>query len=601
MNRIGKINVANVGASCADKWNVWRRGTPISNTGVFNFNNGDDFIEILASIDQLTFFIPSQITEAKDNVKIVDKFLLLSQLMGDPRKRNGINGYDFSYVWGPSNAIITVSFNESPKKENMGISVNLTSSGKDFLNNVRQLNEKERINYQKLLDFVYQQNGHLSRLDIAVDVIEPDISVNDLYNSIEEEKIIVKNQVGTIKTSNIQIIGKVDSKQTIYIGSRQSNAMLRIYNKKEEQEHNKNSRFKSLVKNTKKWIRFEGEFKHEYIKKLGKELAKVNNLDIVGYLIAELVKHWTFLDCNEKVIPIWQSIINAASNPLQMKDDPVVNPIYKTINYYIDGGSLGVLWRIKKIFGDKGLKIFEKFISHYLNNHYSPPQSAREDAKTVATLRYDCSSIKPYLKKIHKERVSGMKQLDYLVENIIQKLNFSSLSGAIPLIALWVLIELNDSNPETVINLHWHEIKKKERTFYIFDKKISRTLAKKLEDLRKAQYRKLSRLNLKYENDNVFVKINEPSHQINLLDSESIDLAYEKIIRGDEAEMFGDEILNAKQLREKLGVSNSFFYQLLKKGLPYHQLDDKSRKYYFLDEVEDWLTLQGLKPKTTWK
>src|SRR5699024_6988464 len=176
-----------------------------------------------------------------------------------------------------------------------------------------------------------------------------DISVNDLYNSIEEEKIIVKNQVGTIKTSNIQIIGKVDSKQTIYIGSRQSNAMLRIYNKKEEQEHNKNSRFKSLVKNTKKWIRFEGEFKHDYIKKLGKELAKVSNLDIVGYLIAELVKHWTFLDCDEKVIPIWQSIINAASNPLQLKDDPVVNPIYKTINYYIDGGSLGVLWRIKKI------------------------------------------------------------------------------------------------------------------------------------------------------------------------------------------------------------------------------------------------------------
>lgn len=568
---------------------------------MFNFNNGDDFIEILASIDQLTFFIPSKITEAENNVKIVDKFLFLSKFWGNPRKKNGVNGYDFSYTWGPSNAIITISYNKNPQKENMGISVNLTSSGKDFLNNVRQLNGKERINYQKLLDFVYQQDGHLSRLDIAVDVIEPDISVNDLYNSIKKEKITVKNQVGIIKTSNIQIIGKIDSKQTIYIGSRQSDAMLRIYNKKEEQNHNKNSRFKSLAKDTKKWIRFEGEFKHNYVKKLGKELSTVNNLDIIGYLVAELIKHWTFLDSNKKIIPIWQSIINTASNPLQMKDDPVVNPIIKTINYYIDGGSLGVLWRIKKIFGDKGLKIFEKFISHYLNNHYSPPQSAREDAKTVTALRYDRSSIKPYLKKVHKERVSGMKQLDYLAKNIIQKLNFSSLSEAIPLIALWALIELNDPNPETVINLHWHDIKKKERTFYIFDKRISRTLAKKLEDLRKAQHRKLSRLNFKYENDNVFVKINESSHQIDFLDSESINLAYEKIIRGDEAEMFGDEILNAKQLQEELGVSSSFFYQLLKKGLPYHQLDDKSRKYYFLDEVEDWLTQQGLRPKTTWK
>lgn len=521
--------------------------------------------------------------------------------MGKPRKKNGVNGYDFSYAWGPSNANIIVSYNKSPKKENMGISVNLTSSGKDFLNNVRLLNGKKRINYQKLLDFIYRQKGHLSRLDIAVDIIEPDISVNDLYNSIEKEKIIVKNQVGMIKISNIQIIGKVDSKQTIYIGSRQSDAMLRIYDKKEEQSHNKNSRFKSFAKKTKKWIRFEGEFKHGYVKKLGKELAKINNLSIIGYLIAELIKHWTFLDCNEKIIPIWQSIINAALNPIQMKDDPVVNPINKTINYYIDGGSLGVLWRIQRIFGDKGLKIFEKFISHYLNNHYSPPQSAREDVKTVEMLRYDCISIKPYLKKIHKERVTGMKQLDYLVENIIRKLNFSNLSEAMPLIALWVLIELNDRNPKTVINLQWHDIKNNGRTFYICEKQISRNLVQKLEELRKTQRIKLSKLGPKYTNDNVFIKINEFSRQINLLDSKSIDLAYEKLINGDEFEMFGDEILNAKQLQEKLGISTNFFYQLLKKGLPYHQLDKNSRKFYFLEEVEEWLIKRGLKPQTSWK
>lgn len=65
--------------------------------------------------------------------------------------------------------------------------------------------------------------------------------------------------------------------------------------------------------------------------------------------------------------------------------------------------------------------------------------------------------------------------------------------------------------------------------------------------------------------------------------------------------IFGQEILNGKQLIEKLGISNSFFYKLKKSGLPYHQLDDKSRKYYFLNEVEEWLIQKGLKPQTTWK
>ena len=65
--------------------------------------------------------------------------------------------------------------------------------------------------------------------------------------------------------------------------------------------------------------------------------------------------------------------------------------------------------------------------------------------------------------------------------------------------------------------------------------------------------------------------------------------------------IFGQEVLNAKHLIEKLGISNSFFYKLQKSGLPYHQLDDKSRKYYFLNEVEEWLVRKGFKPKTTWK
>lgn len=53
--------------------------------------------------------------------------------------------------------------------------------------------------------------------------------------------------------------------------------------------------------------------------------------------------------------------------------------------------------------------------------------------------------------------------------------------------------------------------------------------------------------------------------------------------------IFGNEILNAKQLAEKLGISRNYLLKMVNNGLPYHQLGKKSRKYYIFDEVKDWL------------
>lgn len=53
--------------------------------------------------------------------------------------------------------------------------------------------------------------------------------------------------------------------------------------------------------------------------------------------------------------------------------------------------------------------------------------------------------------------------------------------------------------------------------------------------------------------------------------------------------MFGEEILNAKQLVKKLGISKSYLYELLEMGLPYRQLGNKGRKYYVYEEVTKWI------------
>ena len=53
--------------------------------------------------------------------------------------------------------------------------------------------------------------------------------------------------------------------------------------------------------------------------------------------------------------------------------------------------------------------------------------------------------------------------------------------------------------------------------------------------------------------------------------------------------IFGNEILNAKQLVQTLGISRNYLLKMVNNGLPYHQLGKESRKYYIFDEVKDWL------------
>lgn len=64
--------------------------------------------------------------------------------------------------------------------------------------------------------------------------------------------------------------------------------------------------------------------------------------------------------------------------------------------------------------------------------------------------------------------------------------------------------------------------------------------------------------------------------------------------------MFGDKILNGKQLCTALGISTTLLYRLIRNGMPYHQLSANSRKYYNIEEVKNWLLEAGYQPKSVW-
>lgn len=61
------------------------------------------------------------------------------------------------------------------------------------------------------------------------------------------------------------------------------------------------------------------------------------------------------------------------------------------------------------------------------------------------------------------------------------------------------------------------------------------------------------------------------------------------------------EIVNLKTLAKIIGCSNGHIYTLIEQGMPYHQLDPKTRRYFVVDEVINWLKTAGFRQVTTWK
>ena len=65
-------------------------------------------------------------------------------------------------------------------------------------------------------------------------------------------------------------------------------------------------------------------------------------------------------------------------------------------------------------------------------------------------------------------------------------------------------------------------------------------------------------------------------------------LEVSKTMKEDE-KMFGNELLNARQITKKLEISSTYFFKLTKLGMPFHRVTPRGRKFYNYDEVVSWI------------
>ncbi len=128
---------------------------------------------------------------------------------------------------------------------------------------LRNLFMHSEIQQQSLLHAVLDASGSVSRLDLACDLQGQTIDLSRLYKSLEQGL-----NSGTART-----FGQIKSAgggETIYVGSRQSERFIRIYNKAAQQ---------GMV--NLEWFRFELETKGMVARALASELVKGANWQAV--------------------------------------------------------------------------------------------------------------------------------------------------------------------------------------------------------------------------------------------------------------------------------------------------------------------------------
>jgi DNA relaxase NicK len=254
----------------------------------------------MISIDQIRFYIPYVANkfhiEYVDELRLADKIFAFSDYFEIKAESKGQNGYSKSYNFGSSEKkYISVMWN--PDRKDMGISIDFTAVGKAVYEALVLDYTGLKVDWQNLIKQVcLEYQGHISRIDIATDLINYNFTVDSIAKRIMNQELVFLNKQGSrIPSVRLKFISNAETVETIYVGARTSDCFLRIYNKKIEQDR-PDGRYRSMSKGCPDWVRFEGEFKGKTAHQIGELIAKLNKQDIYSDLLGIVLERWSLVE-----------------------------------------------------------------------------------------------------------------------------------------------------------------------------------------------------------------------------------------------------------------------------------------------------------------
>lgn len=314
---------------------------------------------------------------AEDIIKQFEAKTDLISILGKKfQEMRAPNGYQTAYTYGEHVFYFAIAYH--PLHMNMGIVVKFSAQALDYYCERTGLKLYELL--QKVVDTDY--SIRLSRIDFTCDYINEDVDTTKIYQDLIDSKIAVFREHRKKDTDNViykrcflhyQGFIKKEEVPTIYLGSVQSNAQLRIYDKKREQIERKGTKYKKAL-NCNNWVRFEAIFKHDYAHQITEELLKIqNDIEFENLIACVILQKFRFMkmdngiaDCETDYTQMLVDCITFNSFTLTAPSSRNYDLARSVVYLIYESGMMNTLYKIKDIWGDKAIVAFIAFITKTL-------------------------------------------------------------------------------------------------------------------------------------------------------------------------------------------------------------------------------------------
>lgn len=224
--------------------------------------------------------------------------------------------------------------------------------------------------------------GHISRIDLAIDDIGSKYyTMDDLYKILMDKRVVSKfrnwRHMESRSISSGDCLGS-----TIYLGSRKSDIMLRVYDKAKEQVSK--LKLEDNAESATPWVRWELETKDERANQIVDMLVNLQNLGAVTMGILSNYFRVVILNDSNKsrctVDPLWQSFVASVDKlslyvpsvpkTLEEKRDWFIRQVGPTLAgiYIAQNGNLDIVWDYMDSYIDRMSRDLQDLVSRHNPN-----------------------------------------------------------------------------------------------------------------------------------------------------------------------------------------------------------------------------------------
>lgn len=234
---------------------------------------------------------------------------------------------------------IRYNHNNLSVQNNMGINIEVTGSGLDYLRENLKQNDIEVYFYHKIKEIQQEYDVNITRIDLAYDDFrsKPYLPISKVEKAIKRGDFVSR----TRSSRNLELLrmGEKRKKEqigdTLYVGSNESSRRLRLYNKNLEQHH------KVGFCDVPYWLRYEMIFRREKAEKVFENFRDLKLVDIFFNSIEEFIKFVVpSVDTNKsrlKIADFWAEFLSSRKEvkPFTIIPEPKPADIIKVTDWLV--------------------------------------------------------------------------------------------------------------------------------------------------------------------------------------------------------------------------------------------------------------------------